>query len=320
MQGTYQVTITDDNTCEATLNVTLESAGDLQIDPIADLSDLCPDSEVGSILLGSNLFNPDIEYSWTGGASVGLVDGTSSGLNASISSFTSAATFGSATLTVTASLNGCESTTTFDITIEDNEAPMFVNCPVGPITVGNDFSNCAGGVNWSVPIAEDNCSIASVSQFSGPAPGQILAVGVYDIGYEVVDASGNVDTCEFVVEVIDSQDPIIVCQKDMEMSADDGACSWTSEADELLPTLAIENCSASLTYEITDANGNVVSDSGYVQPYSFPAGENEICYTLTDSVGMQIATCCFTITVVDRDLPLIKLSCRYRGECRYGRV
>ena len=122
-------------------------------------------------------------------------------------------------------VNGNTATCSFDVVVTDDENPVFVNCPADTITVGNDFSNCEGGVNWSVPIAEDNCEVVSVTQYSGPAPGQILAVGVYDIGYEVIDAMGNVDTCEFVVEVIDSQEPIIGCPQDVTISTDADVCS-----------------------------------------------------------------------------------------------
>ena len=47
------------------------------------------------------------------------------------------------------------------ITVEDDEAPEFVNCPTGPVTIGAD-ADCSNGVVWSVPVAEDNCEVVSV--------------------------------------------------------------------------------------------------------------------------------------------------------------
>ncbi|MCB0627971.1 MAG: hypothetical protein KDC43_29600, partial [Saprospiraceae bacterium] len=70
------------------------------------------------------------EYSWTGGAAVGLADGSTTGVNPFIPGFDASLTEGSATVTVTASLFGCMDTEEFTITIEDDEiAPGFLNCP-----------------------------------------------------------------------------------------------------------------------------------------------------------------------------------------------
>ena len=305
-EGTYQVTITDNNACEATLNVTVGSAGDLQIDPIADLSDLCPDSEVGSILLGSNLFNPDIEYSWTGGASVGLADGTSSGLNATIPSFTSSATFGSATVTVTASLNGCESTTTFDITIEDNEAPEFVNCPTSPVTIGAD-ADCSNSVVWSIPVAEDNCEVVSVVETSagGPYFGEDLTPGTYDIEYTATDGAGNTAVCNFTIIVEDDDEPYLVCQPDLTVSAD-GDCAWPSTESLTDPLFVRDNCPGDvLEYEVEFADASTATGTGVVPAGTvFQLGLNTVTYTLTDAAGNEV-TCSFTVTVEDEEAPAL---------------
>jgi hypothetical protein len=193
----------------------------------------------------------------------------------------------------------------FTVTVSDDEAPSFVNCPADTITVGNDFSNCEGGVNWSIPVAEDNCEVASVTQYAGPAPGQILSVGTYDIGYEVIDGSGNVDTCAFVVEVIDVQQPIIGCPQDITIAADAGVCSWTSLTGSLTPSVAIENCEPSLTYIVTNPDGSMTADSGDVSGYIFALGLSTVEYTLTDSSGTQTTTCSFRVTVVDEEDPTI---------------
>jgi hypothetical protein len=201
--------------------------------------------------------------------------------------------------------SGNTATCSITVVVEDNEAPSFVNCPTDTITVGNDFANCSGGVNWSVPVAEDNCSVASVTQYAGPAPGQILAVGTYDIGYEVIDGSGNVDTCEFVVEVIDVQQPFIACPQDLTIGVDAGVCSWTSLAGSLTPSVAIENCEPSLTYTVTNPDGTMTPDSGDVSGYIFALGLSTVEYTLTDSSGTQTTTCSFRVTVVDEEDPTI---------------
>ena len=80
--------------------------------------------------------------------------------------------------------SGNTSTCAITVVVEDNENPVFVNCP-DTISVGNNFSNCSGDVNWSQPIATDNCEVA-VEQIDGPAPGGFLPVGEYEVSYEAV--------------------------------------------------------------------------------------------------------------------------------------
>lgn len=46
--------------------------------------------------------------------------------------------------------------------INDTISPEFVNCPEDTIYVGNSYGDCAGFVNWSVPVAYDDCSMDTV--------------------------------------------------------------------------------------------------------------------------------------------------------------
>jgi hypothetical protein len=161
--GTYEVTVTDMNGCEATAEVTIAEGEELTITPIGDIGPLCAGETVADILLNSSPTDGDVEFSWSGGAAVGLADGNSIGTTAFIPSFEAMGAYGTtATITVEATLNGCVAMPiTFDITIDDNEAPTFVNCPTGPVTIGAD-ADCSNGVVWSIPVAEDNCEVVSI--------------------------------------------------------------------------------------------------------------------------------------------------------------
>src|SRR6056297_107141 len=273
---------------------------------IADVGPLCPGSQVGSIDLSSTPSDVNVVYSWTGGAMAGLADGTSTGVNPQIPSFTSSTTEGTTVVTVTATLAGdCVSETTFLIDISDNEAPVFVNCPTNGFTVGVDPS-CSGNVIWSIPVAQDNCGEVTVTETSagGPYNGTPLAVGTYDIEYTATDGSGNTSTCTFTVEVIDNGDPLLVCPEDVTISSDDGVCTWASGAGELDPLLAVDNCpDFELSYEITGVtmSSGIGSVSAATQ---FELGESTITYTLTDDSGNEVM-CSFTVTVVDTEAPVI---------------
>ena len=300
---TYTIYATDDagnvTTCTYQLTVTDEE------DPTIDCADLdaAYDTDAGSCdytVQGAE-FDPVVDDNCAVESVINDYNATSSLANAIFP-------VGSTTVVWTVTdESGNTATCAITVVVEDNEDPVFVNCPADTITVGNDFSNCEGGVNWSIPIATDNCEVASVTQFTGPAPGQILAVGLYDIGYEVIDGSGNVDTCEFVVEVIDVQEPIIGCPQDVTISTDADVCEWASQAGSLSPSVAIENCGADLQWSVENPDGSVANDSGDVSGYVFLLGESTVTYTLSDSTGAQVDECSFRVTVEDTEAP--EISC-----------
>ena len=93
------------------------------------------------------------------------------------------------------------------ITVLDTQAPVFLNCPTGPVVVGNDPDKCSAKANWGIPVAVDNCGNPTVAQISGPTSGSILAVGNYTVVYRATDAAGNNVQCSFGVQVMDTQAP-----------------------------------------------------------------------------------------------------------------
>lgn len=67
---------------------------------------------------------------------------------------------GTTTVTWTATDEDNNSTTcSFDVTVEDNEDPV-ITCP-GLVTVNNDVGICGAVVNYTMPVATDNCGFSS---------------------------------------------------------------------------------------------------------------------------------------------------------------
>ncbi|MBK8492611.1 MAG: HYR domain-containing protein [Saprospirales bacterium] len=111
------------------------------------------------------------------------------------------------TITVT-DVNGNETSCEVEVQINDTVDPEFVNCPTEMIMIGNDPDECSGKLNWSIPVATDNCEVASIVQTAGPAVGSVIAVcDLKTVTYKATDASGNTTYCSFEVLVIDTQDP-----------------------------------------------------------------------------------------------------------------
>ncbi|MFN3405373.1 MAG: HYR domain-containing protein [Cytophagaceae bacterium] len=95
---------------------------------------------------------------------------------------------GTTKVTYTATDNyGNNTTASFNIIVEDTQAPEFVNCPAKQTV-------CEGVYTFDTPAAVDNCSVA-VLQTSGPLSGDYLTAGTYSITFEATDGSGNKVGC-----------------------------------------------------------------------------------------------------------------------------
>ena len=190
----------------------------------------------------------------------------------------------------------------------DTLAPAFINCPLDTITVGTDVDNCNAFVNFSIPIAEDNCG-HTVTQITGPASGSELAPGFYDVEFLAMDAAGNTDTCAFVIHVNDTQVPTISCpSNDIIVSPDPSGCGFTSPFGSLSPVTSMGNCPFEITYEITGAT--MASGMDDASGTTFEIGTSQVCYTITesedpDSNGILSTTCCFNVIVQDNENPMI---------------
>ncbi|MBL7809091.1 MAG: HYR domain-containing protein, partial [Saprospiraceae bacterium] len=203
--------------------------------------------------------------------------------------------------------NGNVETCSFTVTVTDDEDPTFVNCPEGvTFTVGLFSDDCQGGAIWSIPVADDNCG-ATVTQSDGPLQGAILGVGTYAIQYTATDAANNTATCNFTIEVIDTEDPVIVCPGNVVIDeTDPGVCTWTSPANSLTPLLAASNCPAEITWEVVNPDGGTETGNNDVSGYTFQLGTSTVTYTIEETASGQTWTCSFTVTVEDHEDPMIE--------------
>ncbi len=197
---------------------------------------------------------------------------------------------------------GNTSTCTINITIQDNQAPVFVNCPTNfTYSLGFD-SNCTDGTSWPIPVAQDNCSV-TVAQTAGPTSGTGLTVGNHTIQYTATDASGNTATCSFTISVINSAIPSMNCPSNLTVNADPNQCTWTSPAGSLSP-IAFGKCPKLVTWTLTNPSGDIFSGVNDASGSIFQSGTSTIVYTITD-VNNLTATCSFTVTVVDNAKPTL---------------
>jgi hypothetical protein len=266
------------------------SVKDLPVQPV------CPEEEVDAIQLFTM---PGAAWiSWSGGASIGLADGSGPGPMQEIPAFV-ATEEGSPTITVTATLGECVITYEFVITVDDSVEPVFVNCPED-LVVYNDIDQCGAIVSWPDPVAIDNCEFDPVVTLNpaSPTSGTFLEVGtVYTVTYTADDTNGNTSICEFTIEVLDVQLPAIECPYAFEtVGTNLGNCSYTIEGLEM-DAVASDNCP---DWTLVNDYDNTSSLQGSV----LPLGETTIVWTVTDASD-NVSSCTMVITVVDDDDPTV---------------
>jgi hypothetical protein len=182
-----------------------------------------------------------------------------------------------------ADASGNSGTCSFSVTVEDVEAPS-IQCPDN-ITELAEAGLCSAEVLYSLPLGNDNCEVESVS---ADIPGPGFPVGETTVTLTVEDIYGNTNTCSFVIEVVDEQDPTIICPDPVTVSNDAGDCGAVVNFDE--PTVS-DNCPG-VTYNTSHSSGSF-----------FPVGTTVVSALATDVSG-NTAFCSFNVVVEDTELPV----------------
>jgi len=186
---------------------------------------------------------------------------------------------------------GNTATCDFDVTVLDVENPI-IFCPAST-TVNTDAGSCDAAVTIAAATISDNCPGSTVvNDFNSTSDASdTYPLGSTTVEFTVTDAATNTATCTMIVIVRDTEDPAITCPTDITQNTDAGVC--TAVVTYTAPT-GTDNCSG-VTTALTDGLG-----SGG----SFALGMNTEEYTTTDAAG-NVASCTFTITIEDNELPTI---------------
>ena len=186
-------------------------------------------------------------------------------------------------------------TCTVTITVNDDDNPSIV-CP-GNITKNTDPSLCTAIVNYSSPMASDNCGSPTLTRTSAAntASGSAFPLGVTMVNWKAADSSNNSSVCGFTVTVIDNQLPNITCPSNMTRSTDAGLC--TAVVTYATPT-ATDNCGSAMVTRTSAAN----TASGL----AFPKGATTVTWEASDAATPpNIKSCSFIVTVNDGQAPAI---------------
>jgi gliding motility-associated-like protein len=195
---------------------------------------------------------------------------------------------GAHTITYTADDgHGNQSACSFVVTVVDNTAPVFAGCPTD-FSIPADPSTCGAIATWTPPTASDNCA-GVIIPTSPDAPGATFSPGAHTITYTADDGHGNLNTCSFVITVVDDTKPVFTsCPANI--AAPTNATSCTAVVTWVLPTVT-DNCDAT-----------PVLSSNFNSGDAFTVGVHTVTYEATDAAGNK-ETCSFTVTVEDHINP-----------------
>lgn len=107
---------------------------------------------------------------------------------------------------------GNTSSCSFTVTVVDLQSPE-ITCP-DDIETKNDEGQCGAVVEYKLPEATDNCTIAKLEMTKGLGSGAMFPVGTTIETYTATDEAGNTSSCSISITVVDKELPIITLSKD----------------------------------------------------------------------------------------------------------
>ncbi|MCC7244155.1 MAG: HYR domain-containing protein, partial [Saprospiraceae bacterium] len=159
--------------------------------------------------------------------------------------------------------------------------------------------NCGATLSYTITGA------LNVSDNSGnDATAETFPVGTSTVTYLVTDAAGFTATASFTVTVADAELPTITCPGSATVNTDPGVCT----AYLIYSSTSNDNCSgASVEWYQTGGTAALPTPAGAGSAdveANFELGTTTIEMKVTDA-ALNTATCDFTITVDDNELPII---------------
>ncbi len=312
--GTYNVTVTDINACQATTSVNITTVLDVT-DPVITCignqavntaSTSCVYTVSGTAwdaTATDNCFLASVNYVLTGAT-------TGSGTSLNGVSFN----LGVTTVTWTAT-DGLGNTDVcfYIVTVTDVTNPILTNC-VADQTVSSSAGVCTytvSGTAWDA-TATDNCtSLTITAEVTGVSNatslttlnGFVFNLGTSTVTWTVVDGSGNTVICEYDVTITDDQDPILTnCVADQTVSSNAGVCTYTVSGTAWDAT-ATDNCTTvTITANVTGAT--TASGLTTLNNFVFNLGTSTVTWTVVDGSGNTVI-CEYDVTVTDDQDPIL---------------
>jgi len=167
-----------------------------------------------------------------------------------------------------------------------DDTPPVLNVPDN-ITVPSDLGRTAAVVRYEVTATDD---FPGVTVISLPPSGTAFPIGVTTVTATAVDASGHRVQKTFTITVTDSMPPTVMCPADLLKPTDAG----------------LSNAVVRFTVTATDNAPGVSVSCSPASGSTFQIGITTVVCAARDARG-NTANCSFTVTVVDREAPVLTL-------------
>lgn len=193
----------------------------------------------------------------------------------------------------------------FLITVDDTQDPVIIE-DLRDTTLYATPDNCEIDYTWDDPVVTDNCPIDSLRYniVGRPnTPSSTFGLGMDTVVYEITDLGGNEITTSFIVTVLDTINPEIVCPPDTTIIVD--ASVTDTVVNNLTWLSSFDNCGIDdIFYSLRGAtNGNsAVGDSVDASGERFNFGTTVVTYYITDDTG-NIDSCSFNVRVNTFEFP-----------------
>ena len=189
--------------------------------------------------------------------------------------------------------SGNKATCTFNVTVVDNEKPVFstTNFPAD-VTINTKLDTCGAFPTWTLPTATDNHTASNLIQITSDKPsGGFLPSGLNTITYSAKDSTGNIATKTFTINIIDNQPPkFINCPTtNVTLNATSGLCGVTYTPATLKTK---DNCIG-----ITNINPSNAPNANF-----FAVGTKTLTYVDPNNSSV---TCSFDVIVKSIEKPII---------------
>jgi len=203
---------------------------------------------------------------------------------------------GANTLTLTVKdLADNQSTCSAIVTVNENTPPTVV-CQSANLTLSaNGTASLSPSQVFNSGLSNDNCGGLVTPLTVTPSTFTCANLGQTSVTLTARDASGNNSTCLATVTVSDNTQPSITCPANIVRNTDAGLCT---AAVTYAPPTASDNCGTVTLLRTSPAN----TASGS----AFPKGSTLVTWQASDGASpANTATCSFTVTVNDAQLPNI---------------
>jgi hypothetical protein len=208
--------------------------------------------------------------------------------------------------------NGNTGSCQVTLTIIDSEMPYFVNCPQQQLVYANNPDQCSATVNWSIPVAMDNCTQVMapqhIVQTMGLPPGSAFAVGgPYTIEYTATDNDNNSAVCQWTFIVVDTQQPEILVGKPQNITVE---CDDIPLPLVLNPNDVEDNCDPEPAIAFNQQSTQD-ADAAVCEHYNYMLTN---VWTVTDASG-NTQSWNQIVTVMDTKAPVLTLPLDMTVEC-----